>query len=226
MDQGPRAGFSGQAAGAADERKNCVLDRPLPFRTINPAELRIELLRKSIHLLIAFVPLLLYFSRAATGLILLSGTLAYAVCESLRMGGRRVPLISTITEKAARIRDSGKFVMGPVTLGIGGLLSVLLFDRTCASMAVCALAFGDGLSSLAGKTLGRIRLPFTRGKSLEGSLTCLTAVFLSSWAFSGNPFASVIVALATTIVEAMPLKDWDNIVVPLAAGLAAALSGA
>ena len=47
-------------------------------------------------------------------------------------------------------------------------------------LLMAGLAFGGGLSRLVGKAFGRVRLPFTGGKSLEGSLTCLFAVFL--WA--------------------------------------------
>lgn len=188
-------------------------------------EIAIELTRKSIHLLIAFVPFLLSLSRPLAIALLAGGTAAYAIFETLRMKGISIPIVSALTAKAARLRDDGHFVIGPVTLGIGALLSVLLFEPGPASIAIYVLAFGDGFSSLVGKTLGKIRIPYTRGKSLEGSLTCFTVSMLSSLAVSGKAGPSLIIAAVSTIVEAAPTKDWDNILLPLAAGIAATILG-
>jgi dolichol kinase len=184
-------------------------------------ELRIEVLRKSIHLLIGFVPLLAALNLGLAIGLLAGGLLFYAACEELRIKGYDVPLVSKVTAQAARRRDSGKYVLGPITLGLGALLALLLYPNPAASIAIYALAFGDGLSSLVGKAFGRIRLPGTGGKSLEGSLTCLAAVFISAFALTGDAMRSFAVALAATIVEAVPTKDFDNIILPLLTGAAA-----
>ncbi len=188
-------------------------------------EIVIELIRKSIHLLIGFTPLLLSISKPLTLALLASGIAAFAGFETLRMRGVRIPLISALTEKAARKRDAGRFIKGPITLGLGALLSALLFQPIPASVAIYILAFGDGFSSLVGKLFGRARMPFTRGKSVEGSLTCFIVSMLSAYAVSGKLGASAAVAAFATIVEAIPTKDWDNILLPLAAGLMATLLG-
>jgi phytol kinase len=185
-------------------------------------ELRIEVLRKGIHLLIGFVPALASINLGLAMGLLASGVLTYAFCESLRLRGIEVPLVSRVTAMAARRRDSGKFVLGPITLGVGALLSLLLYPNPAASIAIYALAFGDGLSSLVGKAFGTIKLPFTRGKSLEGSLTCLCAVFVSALALTGDAPRSLAVAFAATVVEAVPTKDFDNILLPVLTGAAAA----
>jgi phytol kinase len=188
-------------------------------------EISIELTRKSIHLLIAFVPFLLSLSKPLTIFLLTGGTAFYALFETLRMKGINIPLISMLTVKARRIRDDGHFVTGPITLGIGALLSILFFNMLPASIAVYILAFGDSFSSLVGKTVGRINMPFTRGKSVEGSLTCFAVSLISAFAVSGRPGAALIIAAVSTFVEALPTKDWDNILLPLAAGLTATLLG-
>jgi dolichol kinase len=186
---------------------------------IGAEELRIELLRKAIHLSIALVPTMANLLGLRPTLALLAaGCLVYALCETLRMSGKRVPLVSYVTSLAARRRDAGKFVLGPVTLGVGAMLSLMLYPNPAASLAIYTLAFGDGLSSLVGKLYGTVRLPFTGGKSLEGSLTCFLAVFVSGFALSGKALPAIIVALLATITEALPLKDLDNIALPLVAG--------
>ena len=90
-------------------------------------------------------------------------------------------------------------------------------------MAIYALAFGDGLSSLVGKTFGSIRLPYTGGKSLEGSLTCMAAVFISVWLLTGNIERSLVIAIFASMVEAAPSKDFDNLILPVAVGAVASL---
>jgi len=150
--------------------------------------------------------------------LLSGGVLFYSACEGLRIQGYHVPIVSRVTSLAARQRDGDRFVLGPVTLGLGALLALLLYPNPAASIAIFALAFGDGLSSLVGKTFGSIRLPFTGGKSLEGSLTCLVAVFISAWALTGNLQRSAVIAVFACLVEAAPTKDFDNIILPVAVG--------
>ena len=183
--------------------------------------LRMELVRKGIHLLVVLVPTMAKMHRGATIAILAAGIAAYALFETLRRAGLEVPIVSRLTAISSRERDEGKFVLGPVTLGTGALLSVLLFPPQAADIAIYALGFGDGLSSLAGRYLGRMELPFTGGKSLEGSLTCFAAVLIASTAVSGDALRSIPIAMVATIVEAIPARDYDNIALPLATGLAA-----
>lgn len=204
---------------------NNVIAVDFPDKRRRSGELSIEFTRKSIHLLIAFVPLILTYSRPLAIWLLTLGIIAFSMFESLRMRGIKVPIISALTLKAARVRDAGNFVTGPITLGLGALISILAFKPVPASIAIYILAFGDGLSSLVGKTIGRIRLPFTQGKSLEGSLTCFTVSFVSAYFLSRKVGTALIIALVSTIAEAMPTKDWDNIILPVAAGITATLLG-
>ena len=187
------------------------------------AEMRTELIRKSIHLLIGLVPTLASWNLGFTVALLGSGIIVYSYGEFLRLRGFEVVLISRLTTMASRKRDAGRFVLGPVTLGMGALLSLLLYPEPAASIAIYALAFGDGLSSLVGKSFGSIRLPFTGGKSLEGSLTCFLAVLSAAYARSGDAPRSAAIALVATVAEAAPTKDLDNLLLPLVTGLAAAV---
>ena len=181
-------------------------------------EIKTELIRKSIHILIAFTPVMAAYSRYFTVMLLMAGTLLYTGMESLRLQGVHIPLVSSLTCMAARSRDAGRFVLGPVTLGLGALLALLLYPSPAASIAIYALAFGDGIASLVGKIFGRIRPAFMMGKSLEGSFACFFMVFLVSYQVSHDYRLSFCAALSATLVEALPLEDYDNIVLPLAVG--------
>lgn len=131
---------------------------------ISSAELQTELFRKSIHFLIALVPPLASIHLAATMALLGAGTMVYAVAELLRLQGRTVVFISGVTRRAARDRDQGRFVLGPITLGLGAMLALLLYPEPAAVVAIYALAFGDGLASLVGKLFPFGRMMFLGGK--------------------------------------------------------------
>ncbi|MDR2446588.1 MAG: phosphatidate cytidylyltransferase [Treponema sp.] len=176
-----------------------------------------EILRKSLHFLIGFSPLLASINRLFAIALLAFGAALYTVMEILRLKGVSIPLVSFITEQAMRERDRG-FVKGPVTLGMGALLSLTLFPPPVAAIAIYALAFGDGLSSLAGRLFGRLRPQFLFGKSVEGSIACFAAVFSAAFLASRSVRVSLYAAAAATAAEALPLKDWDNLVIPLATG--------
>lgn len=197
-------------------------DRGIHLRS-SAEEIRIELTRKSLHLLILFCIPLLDISPALPVVGLVLGVLIYSVSELLRHRGILVPVIATITAKAARKRDENRFVLGPVTLALGALGAILLFDPLQAKVAILALGIGDSFSSLVGKSFGHIPMPFSRGKSVEGSVFCFASVLLAVLLLTGKLIPSCLIALTTTFVEFWPTKDWDNILIPLAAGIVASL---
>jgi dolichol kinase len=189
------------------------------------AELKAEIVRKSIHFSIALSPSLAAINRQFTVVFLIMGILGYTIMENLRLSGVKVPFISSMTRMASRPRDMGRFVMGPVTLGLGALLALLMYPSPAAAIAIYALAFGDGFASLVGKFFGNIRPVFLYGKSIEGSLACFTAVFISTYTFSGSIRIALIAAFSAMSAEALPLADFDNLALPVTVGLAVQIAG-
>ena len=174
-----------------------------------------ELFRKSIHLCTAFIPFLLHHFYWPVEILLILAVLGFTLSEVLRLNGINVPLISDITSIAARKRDEGKFVLGPVTLVIGIIISSLIFEESCYTIGILSLAFGDGLASLSGKLFGRVHIPFTEGKTVAGSLSCFFAIFCSSYLVCKNVFESVVLAIVGMAIEVFPLRDFDNILIPV-----------
>lgn len=177
-----------------------------------------EIFRKSIHLCSALVPLALRFFYKTTVALLFLAALVYTISQIMALHGKRIPLVSDITDMAARERDRGKFVLGPLTLVLGIVAAALLLPPKAAAAGILALAFGDGLASLAGKIWGNLHIPYTGGKTCAGSLMCLTAIFISSFCVLGRTDAALAIAMCGMIVEALPLKDFDNLVIPLLLG--------
>lgn len=116
-----------------------------------------------------------------------------------------------------------------------------------ASVAVMAMTYGDGFGSIIGKRFGKHRL--LNGKTLEGSAGVFVAttvmsmvVFamfsrLNGLAFNGVTYlfdtdgllpwylTSVIVGLASAVLEAVCKGDYDNFVNPIAIGILLVLLG-
>ncbi|MDR1301735.1 MAG: phosphatidate cytidylyltransferase [Treponema sp.] len=193
--------------------------------TLELGELKTEVIRKSIHFLIALSPSMAAINWSFTVLLLMMGTLLYTYMEMARLSGIHIPYISSLTNMASRSRDRGHFVLGPVTLGIGSSLALLLYPSPAASIGIYALAFGDGFASLVGKVFGRIRPAFLLGKSIEGSMACFIAVFFISYQVSYNYPLALLAAVSATVVEALPLDDYDNLAIPLVVGLVVQLAG-
>jgi len=149
------------------------------------------------------------------------GILFYTWAESLRFLGFALPAISPFTASVLRKREVGRFALGPVTLGLGALLSLLIFPPDVAAAAIYALAFGDSAAGIIGRFLGRLRPAFLAGKSLEGSLACFAFAFLAAFTVFREWKIAVAIGLGAMLADALPIKDFDNLLLPLAAGLCA-----
>jgi phytol kinase len=187
--------------------------------------LKKEFIRKIIHISGGFIVILANINTIATFYALAAVTALFIGAEALRLKNIPVPLIAYVTHMAGRGNIKNTPVLGPVTLALGIMLSMALFPLPAASIAILALTFGDGVASLVGKTFGLIKPAVMHGKSIEGSLACFIAVLCSTY-FLGYfyqfpaPFLlACTVAAAATATEALPLKSFDNIAIPLVSGL-------
>ncbi len=180
-----------------------------------------EIVRKSLHLLIAVVPVLASVNLPATLGLLGLGTLFYTLAEASRRHGNPILVISDLTLLASRDKDRNGFVLGPVTLGLGTMLALLLYPEPSASIAIYALAFGDGFASLVGKIVGGPKIPLLHGKTFSGSLACFSVVFLMAFHVSRRPLESLIIAAVATVLEGIPTGNFDNIIIPFGVGMIA-----
>ena len=178
-----------------------------------------EACRKIIHCLIVFVPLIAGYSYSLAYFLLSTGIIIYSWSEYQRLAGRYVPVLSDIKEKAFRTRDVDHFAKAPVTLALGAMGALALYPMPAAAVAIYSLAFGDTMACLVGKSMGKTRIPHT-GKTLEGSMACFATVFALAFHATGCDIAKTsAAALAATLTELLPIKDYDNLLIPLVTGL-------
>jgi phytol kinase len=180
-----------------------------------------EFIRKSLHLLIALVPFFAAVNLTGTLVLLAIGTVFYAFAEASRRQGNPVLMVSDLTLIASRQKDRGGFVLGPVTLGLGAMLSLILYPEPAASLAIFALAFGDSFASLVGTIVKGPKVPFLGGKTFAGSFACLVAVFFITFGLTRQLLPSLAVAIGAMILEAIPAGNFDNIIIPVGVGMLA-----
>jgi dolichol kinase len=189
-------------------------------------DIRSEIPRTFIHILGGFVLAGAgYFIVQPLNLILLGAALAMVITmEAFRL---LVPQINRwivfLIGPFMRPNEDRSITGAPAFFG-GVFLAFLLFPRTIALAAMVPLVLGDRAGLLVGKAVGRI--PIGR-KTLEGSISCFTASFLSYLAISGLwpdlfGYGWVVLlgaSLIGTFAEALPRPFDDNLIIPLAVGI-------
>ena len=178
-----------------------------------------EACRKLIHSFIVFVPFIAGYNYALAFFLLSCGIVLYSWSEYQRLAGRYVPVLTEIKNKAFRPQDMGQFAKAPITLALGSMAALALYPMPAAAVAIYALAFGDTAACLVGKIFGKTQIPYI-GKTWAGSAACFATVFLLTFHATGCDIAKTLaVALAATLTELLPFKDYDNLLIPLITGL-------
>jgi len=134
-----------------------------------------------------------------------------------------------------RTGDRREILRGPLFYGIVFVALTLIYwkDSLIGIPALMMMCGGDGIADIVGRRVSSPKLPWSREKSVAGSLSVFAggwlltififAVYVWIGAFSGPVsrfFAPVTwVALGATLVESLPFKDVDNITITLAAVL-------
>ncbi len=191
-----------------------ILRRPAAAPAVLP---RVELVRRAIHAMAFAWPFLALPNPPAAAAILTAAMLGYTISEYFRLNGLSVPLIGAVTRRALRPHEHRRFAFAPLALGFG-VLMCLEFPEPISYVAIGVVAFGDGMASIVGRFWGRLPLPYSRRKTIEGSLAGFAASLCVCLVWLPLP-AALAVALCAAFLESLPFGDLDNCIVPVAAGL-------
>jgi dolichol kinase len=196
--------------------------------------LRTEWIRKGWHMAsgLAATPLLLYTNLLYATIVGLAATFFVLAIELLSLFyGIRLPFWTRQLERVRRPTERFSWA------SIGFLLTLVVLVWVCpmpvALAAAGMLAFGDGFSSLVGRTLGQTRIAWNPSKTWEGSIAGLAAGFIGGWllvlwyevetgiTYDGRLLLVVFLIGATMamLAESLPWFE-DNVTVPASAGLA------
>lgn len=176
--------------------------------------LRSELLRKSIHLLgLAVIPLLAW-SKPAALVVLGAALLVYLLLEKMGRWQVRVPVVSEVVVASKRLHEMGRYSWAAIFLCVSTMAAILLFDWRSVSYALVQATLADTAAYFVGSTVGRHKLPFNPIKSWEGSTTFLLIALAGGFFFFGSWQVVLVLALAGTVLESIPVRDLDNLLLP------------
>jgi len=131
-------------------------------------------------------------------------------------------------EIAEKTEKKSGFLSGIVLYMLMVGLTIIIFPLWIAGCCLVNLSFADGLASMIGQRLGKIKLPWNKDKSWPGTLTFIAVSFLACFLVINylNPMSasrmialSLLASIVPGIIESLPVKIDDNITVPLITGI-------
>ena len=183
-----------------------------------------ELKRKFFHLSVVFIPIL-HLTGLPRTIILALFSIFVVLIIPLDFYRRKHPeFVLNRYVRKSEYNQMASFI--PII--IAGYLLYLIFDWRITTYALFVAALGDAAAALVGIRYGKHRLPFTTGKSIEGTiggfLVGLIVVFiLDLLDTSGNyPLAlfAPLFVVATDLIENPPNNFLsDNFLNPILCGV-------
>jgi dolichol kinase len=179
-----------------------------------------ELLRQLIHISGVFVVLLSYIFTWNVLIALCIAIIVFLLIINRVDRYYNLPFFSFILRKCRRSEDEKGFIF--FFIGIIITLIIFQFNQAIANAAILILLFGDAASTLIGRKWGKVKWPFQKNKTLEGSLAfILVGTILALTQI--NIIPALIGATAGAFVEVYSPID-DNIPIPIVAGLCISLT--
>lgn len=185
-------------------------------------EIKNEIWRKFFHALVvaAFVPLAA-IAKGILVLIVVTGLILYLFHESHVRSGGHIPFFTNAIQKAKRLGEE-EIAQAPFLMGAGIIVTTLVFPFRAAAVGLLQLALCDMAAALVGMIWGRHKIPYSSKKSFEGSAAYFVIGVIVTQFFFPWP-ASLFLALAGTLIESLPYKDWDNFLIPVVVAAMASL---
>jgi phytol kinase len=195
-----------------------------------------RLSRKLIHILTGPLFVLcwlffpdLWYSRWLAALV------PFAITVQFALIGLGIMKDEASVKAMSRSGDRREILRGPLFYGIVFVVMTLVYWKTSpiGMVALMLMCGGDGLADIMGRGIQSPKLPWSKSKSVAGSLGMLlggwvlAAFILFIFVIAGvfpSPFSIylipiTVIALVGTLVESLPFKDVDNITVTLVAVL-------
>lgn len=165
----------------------------------------------------------------------LAALVPLAITAQFALVGAGVIKDPAAVQAMSRTGDRREILRGPLYYGIVFVVCTLVFWRTSpvGILALMLMCGGDGLADLVGRRWGSAKLPGNPAKSWAGSGAMLVAGFAFAFVFvaffshlglfgpglglAGIAWRTAVVALAATLVEALPIRDLDNLTITVTA---------
>ena len=136
----------------------------------------------------------------------------------------------------SRSGDRREILRGPLYYGIAFVLATLIFWKTSpvGIVALMLMCGGDGIADIVGRRIASPKLPWSKEKSVAGSIGVLLGgfglallvltVYVATGVFPSPPSRYLLplglVSLLAMLVESLPYKDIDNLTLTFTTALA------
>ena len=184
--------------------------------------MRQEIIRKAIHLsinsLIPLAYLFLNIPKLWMAVLLGISSVMIVVIDLMRTrNGWISKIFGKLFNGMLRSHElEGKFTGASYVL-IGSFVSIIIFPKDIAVLALLFTAIGDTAAALYGKKYGKIKI---WNKTLEGSIVGLITCFIIALFFPQIPnIIKFSGAFAAMLIELLPIKIDDNLRIPLFSGI-------
>jgi len=177
-----------------------------------------EIRRKLLHILIACVPVFSSMIYNTTLTVLFALPIVYLISECLRINGYSFPMLGSVTKSSIRRMEERGIAFGPITLVLGAILALLFFPAIIASTVILIVAFADAAATIVGRSMGKHRIFYNKKKSWEGTIAAWIVAFLCGCIYLPISYA-LLAASFSSIIESLPLKSLDNLLVPISTGI-------
>tara|TARA_B100000809_G_scaffold184997_1_gene183013 strand:- start:92 stop:685 length:594 start_codon:yes stop_codon:yes gene_type:complete len=179
-----------------------------------------EIFRKLIHLSNLVIPIgYLFFIPSKTHILLILGCLSvlFITVDFFRT---KSSWLESIFEKLFNFMLRSYELKGRLTgatwVVTGAFLTVAIFPKEIAILALLFMGLGDTVAGLIGSHFGRIKI---WNKTLEGTLAGLAICFLITGFFPGvSIWIRISGAVSAMLAELSPIPLDDNILIPLVSG--------
>ena len=105
-------------------------------------------------------------------------------------------------------------------MALGDLFAIIFFEKNIAALAIFHVSLGDTVASLVGQQWGKKKLPFNPRKSWLGTFSYVAVTFIGGLFFLA-PLPALLIACLGALVEALPLHNFDNLLIPVTVSIAA-----
>ncbi len=169
----------------------------------------------------------------------LAALVPFAITVQFALIGLGVMKDEASVKAMSRTGDPQEILRGPLYYGIMFVVLTLAYwkDSPIGIIALMMMCGGDGIADIVGRRFVSPKLPWSREKSVAGTL----GVFLGGWvmsafiiyifvaagvfsgAFTNYLLPITLIALAGALVESLDYKDIDNVTMTLASVLIGSL---
>ena len=183
--------------------------------------MRQEIIRKTIHLsfnsLIPLAYLFLNIPRIWMAILIGIASVVFVMIDIRRTrNGWLSKIFGKLFNGMLRSHELAGKLTGASYVLIGAFISIVIFPKEIAVLALLFNAIGDTVAALYGKKFGKLRI---WNKTLEGSIAGLIACIIIALFF--QQISNIIKfsgAFAAMFIELLPIKIDDNLRIPLFSG--------